>query len=146
MGQTPLQPNVVDLSQVPVQELAAELHRRTASPRLPPPTLGVPWTRRPASTLVDVVAWSHQPASRPAGHAWDRCAARLLSPVSGVDALDLSSSQDVSDAIAGLLLARPLVADPASGWSPAHRGLGARSRDEDEQRVFSTARALRWPR
>lgn len=138
---------MVDLSGVSVQELAAELQRRQGlGPRLPPPVQGVPWTRRPVSALVDLVAWSHDPAGRPAGRAWDSCAARLLSPVSGVDALDLTSAQDIGDAVAGLLLARPLVADPSSGWSPAHRGLGARARDESEQHVFSAARALRWSR
>lgn len=137
---------MVDLSQVSLQDLEAELSIRRRGVRLVPPPPGVPWTRKPVSTLVDVVAWSHDPLNRPAGTPWDRCAARLLSPVSGVDALDLSSSDDVGDVIAGLTLARQLVADPASGWSRVHRGPVARNLDEAEQRVFAAARELRWRR
>ncbi len=136
----------VDVTRVATKALQDELDRRRQVPRLPPPSFGVPWSRKPVSSLVDVVSWSHDPAHRTPGTPWDRCAARLLSPVSGVDALDLSTPDDVSDVIAGLLLARPLVADPRAGWAVSHRGLSARSLDEEENRVFCAARALRWPR
>ena len=137
---------VIDLSQVATHVLQDELARRRPVPRLPPPSSGVPWARKPVSSLVDVVSWSYDPTRRTPGTPWDRCAARLLSPVSGVDALDLSTPDDVGDVIAGLLLARPLVADPRAGWTVSHRGLSARALDEEEGKVFCAARALRWPR
>lgn len=135
----------VDLSQVPSGLLEAELTRRRGVPRLEPPS-GRYVGPRPLSVLVDAVPSWRGAAGGPAGTGWDRCVARLLSPVSGVDALELATPDDVDEAVSGLLLARALVADPSSGWTLAHRGLGPARRDAEDRRVLCHLRAGRWGR
>lgn len=133
------------LAHVPTHELEAELSRRRAVPRLVPPA-GRYVPPKAVSVLVDVVPTRLGAPVGPPGTAWDRCVARLLSPVSGVDALDLSAPEDVDDVVAGLLRARALVADPSNGWTTAHRGLGPAREEAEGQQVLSRARAGRWGR